>query len=126
MVMELYDEFSEGHDGIGLFHGELTSDTKSDVLNKWIAGTYRLIFTTSGFGVGTHYDDVPLVIHYKGIWSLMDFVQESGRAGRNNKPAKSIVLLQNNWHPNYQNLAAVDAQGFRVLGFQGISHSLLL
>ncbi|KAK9247038.1 P-loop containing nucleoside triphosphate hydrolase protein [Lipomyces tetrasporus] len=100
MVRELYDEFSEDHEGIGLFHGELTSERS----------TYRLVFTTSGFGVGTHYDDVPMVIHYKGIWSLVDFVQESGRAGRNNMPAKSIVLLQNNWHPNYQNLAAVDAQ----------------
>ncbi|KAK9357360.1 hypothetical protein V1504DRAFT_398852 [Lipomyces starkeyi] len=41
---------------------------------------------------------------------MVDFVQESGRAGRNNKPAKSIVLLRNNWHPNYEKLPDADAQ----------------
>ncbi|KAK9390753.1 hypothetical protein V1515DRAFT_43996 [Lipomyces mesembrius] len=35
---------------------------------------------------------------------------ESDRAGRNNEPAKSVVLLRNNWHPNYQILADGDAQ----------------
>ncbi|KAK9341819.1 P-loop containing nucleoside triphosphate hydrolase protein [Lipomyces starkeyi] len=110
MVKSLYDEFSVEYEKIGFFHGDLTIDAKADVLHKWITGTYRLVFTTSGFGVGIHYDSVPLVIHYEGIWSLVDFVQESGRAGRNNKPAKSIVLLRNNWHPNYEKLPDADAQ----------------
>ncbi|KAK9349562.1 P-loop containing nucleoside triphosphate hydrolase protein, partial [Lipomyces doorenjongii] len=110
MVESLYDEFSAVYENICFFHGDLTVDVKADILNKWMTGTYRLVFTTSGFGVGIHYDNVPIVIHYEGIWSLVDFVQESGRAGRNNKPAKSIVLLRNNWHPNYQKLPDGDAQ----------------
>ncbi|KAK9490470.1 P-loop containing nucleoside triphosphate hydrolase protein [Lipomyces doorenjongii] len=110
MVKSLYDEFSVMYENICFFHGDLTVDVKADILNKWMTGTYRLVFTTSGFGVGIHYDNVPMVIHYEGIWSLVDFVQESGRAGRNNKPAKSIVLLRNKWHPNYQKLSDGDAQ----------------
>ncbi|KAK9481753.1 P-loop containing nucleoside triphosphate hydrolase protein [Lipomyces starkeyi] len=110
-VKLLYEEFSDLYENIGFFHGELTVDGKADVLSKWITGTYRILFTTSGFGVGVDCDSVTLVIHYEGIWSLLDFVQESGRAGRNNKPAKSVVLLRNNWHPNYQRLLAGEAQG---------------
>ncbi|KAK9233679.1 P-loop containing nucleoside triphosphate hydrolase protein, partial [Lipomyces kononenkoae] len=109
-VIALHEEFSTRRQGIGFFHGDLASAVKEQVLNSWMTGTYKLLFTTSGFGVGIDYDSVTLVIHNEGIWSLVDFVQESGRAGRNNKPAKSIVLLETNWHPNYQKLIAGDAQ----------------
>ncbi|KAK9327811.1 P-loop containing nucleoside triphosphate hydrolase protein [Lipomyces starkeyi] len=100
MVKELHDEYSQYYQRVGVYHGELSSEMKQNCLDAWIAGDYRLLFTTSGFGVGVDYESVSLVIHY----------QESGRAGRNGERAKSVVLLPDDWHPNYQKTSASDAQ----------------
>jgi superfamily II DNA helicase RecQ len=109
-VKTLYDHFLTVHDKIGFFYGDLTPDMKADILEKWIAGSYVLVFTTSGFGTGIDYGSVSLVVHYEGIWGLLDYVQESGRAGRKgDKPAKALVILRENWHPNYKKLTAGDA-----------------
>ncbi|KAK9329323.1 hypothetical protein V1520DRAFT_279501, partial [Lipomyces starkeyi] len=43
---------------------------------------FALLFCTNGFGVGIDYGNVTVVVHYDGISNLLDFVQESGRAGR--------------------------------------------
>ncbi|KAK9310886.1 hypothetical protein V1524DRAFT_371986 [Lipomyces starkeyi] len=110
MVKDLYNRFSRDNDKVGLFYGDLSPEAKADVLDKWISGQYTLVFTTSGFGVGLDYGTVSLVIHYDGLWSLQDYVQESGRAGRRgDRSAKALLLLRNVWRPNYTNITARDA-----------------
>lgn len=39
--------------------------------------------STSGFGVGVDIGSISRVIHIKGSYSLVDFVQETGRGERN-------------------------------------------
>ncbi|KAK9241523.1 P-loop containing nucleoside triphosphate hydrolase protein, partial [Lipomyces tetrasporus] len=90
---ELYDGIKSKFDTTYYYHGQLDESVKKIVLDKWIAGEYKLVFCTSGFGVGIDYGSVALVIHYGGMWQLVDFVQESGRAGRDGNQAQSSVLL---------------------------------
>ncbi|KAK9247035.1 P-loop containing nucleoside triphosphate hydrolase protein [Lipomyces tetrasporus] len=109
-VKTLYDHFLAVHDKIGFFSGDLTPDMKADILEKWIRGLYVLVFTTSGLGVGIDYGSVSLVIHYEGLWGLLDYVQESGRAGRKgDKASNALVITRKDWHPNYKKLTAGDA-----------------
>ncbi|KAK9357804.1 P-loop containing nucleoside triphosphate hydrolase protein, partial [Lipomyces starkeyi] len=100
MTEDLYNDFSADHDRIYFYHGQLKTEQKALVFEKWIKGDFALLFCTSGFGVGIDYGSVTLAIHYEGFWNLLDFMQESGRVGRNNKPARSLVLMRANWSPN--------------------------
>ncbi|KAK9233802.1 P-loop containing nucleoside triphosphate hydrolase protein [Lipomyces kononenkoae] len=109
-VENLFGRFALDIDGLYFYHGKLNADEKAAILTKWLTGRYKLLFCTSGFGVGIDYGDVRLVIHYDGIWNLLNFVQESGRAGRNQKAARSVVLLRKSWTPDYQRMPPNDAQ----------------
>ncbi|KAK9349563.1 P-loop containing nucleoside triphosphate hydrolase protein [Lipomyces doorenjongii] len=107
---DMYKYFKADMKRVSFYHGQLQAEIKAETFEKWIKGEFALLFCTSGFGVGIDYGSVTLVIHYDGIWNLLDFVQESGRAGRNNAPARSLVLLRTNWNPNSNRMVAGEAQ----------------
>lgn len=54
---------------------------------------------TSALSAGFDYAHVRLVIHISEPTSLVDFAQESGRAGRDGEEAYSLVLLPPRWKP---------------------------
>jgi superfamily II DNA helicase RecQ len=54
---------------------------------------------TSALSAGFDYAYVRLVIYVDEPLSLIDFAQESGRAGRDRKEAYSLVLLVRLWKP---------------------------
>ena len=59
---------------------------------------------TSAFGMGIDKPDVGLVIHFEATNNLEMYYQESGRAGRNNKPAKAILFYSEREINNMQRL----------------------
>jgi superfamily II DNA helicase RecQ len=63
-------------------------------LRAWLATPKQpYIVTTSALSAGFDYTHVRLVMHINELDSLVDFVQESGQAGRDGKEAYSVVLL---------------------------------
>lgn len=88
------------------FHAKLAQDAKAQILTDWIKGdaddqsgvnvgpdAIQIIVATIAFGMGIDRSNVRLVIHYNVPRSMEGFYQESGRAGRDSKPALSLVLL---------------------------------
>ena len=63
---------------------------------------------TSALSVGFDYPHVRLVIHVDEPSSLVDFAQESGRAGRDGKEAYSLVLLSRTWKSEASGSAVVE------------------
>ncbi|WP_370391079.1 RecQ family ATP-dependent DNA helicase [uncultured Winogradskyella sp.] len=75
------------------FHGKLESDQKKVNMNAFMNGDKDIIVATSAFGMGVDKDNVKTVIHYNISDSLENYIQEAGRAGRDERiNAKCYIL----------------------------------
>ena len=52
----------------------------------------RVVFATIAFGMGLDIPDIQQVIHVGPSTDIEDYAQEIGRSGRNNQPAKAILI----------------------------------
>lgn len=78
------------------FHAGLPANEKKDIQNAFISGEIKVIVSTNAFGMGVDKEDVRLVIHADIPGSLENYLQEAGRAGRDQKPATCILLYSPN------------------------------
>ncbi|XP_061186069.1 ATP-dependent DNA helicase RecQ-like [Saccostrea echinata] len=69
-------------------------------------GKLRVVIATNAFGMGINVKDIHKVIHWGAPKSVNGFMQESGRAGRDNSPSQSIVY----YHPIDVSVTATDDQ----------------
>ncbi len=77
------------------FHAGLTPERKKQVQDDFIEGRLKAIAATNAFGMGIDKPDVRLVIHADIPGSLENYLQEAGRAGRDNDAAHCILLYTN-------------------------------
>ena len=74
------------------FHGLLPPETKKNVQESFIRGDLQAIVATNAFGMGIDKPDVRLVIHADIPGSLENYLQEAGRAGRDQQKARCVLL----------------------------------
>ena len=74
------------------FHAGLPPETKKNVQERFIRGELRVIVATNAFGMGIDKPDVRLVIHADIPGSLENYLQEAGRAGRDQQGARCVLL----------------------------------
>ncbi len=77
-----------------VFHAGLQPETKKDVQKRFTEGELRVIVATNAFGMGIDKPDVRLVVHAEIPGSLENYLQEAGRAGRDNDQACCVLLYQ--------------------------------
>lgn len=81
-----------GHQA-AFFHGGLLASEKKLKLNLWQQGEISSMVATTAFGMGIDKPDVRTVIHMQLPDSIENFYQQTGRAGRDQKPANSYLLF---------------------------------
>lgn len=75
------------------YHGKMDKEEKTANQNAFMAGEVNIMVATSAFGMGVDKDNVGLVIHYDISDSLENYVQEAGRAGRDEKIKAECQIL---------------------------------
>ena len=74
------------------FHAGLPPSEKTDIQNAFKSGTLRVIVATNAFGMGVDKPDIRLVVHADIPGSLENYLQEAGRAGRDQDDARCVLL----------------------------------
>ncbi|KAK4158625.1 hypothetical protein QBC43DRAFT_305289 [Cladorrhinum sp. PSN259] len=83
-----------GRLGCDVYHSRVAGkDEKSGVVRRWVEAGGAIV-ATCALGAGIDIPDVRLVVHVGIPSSLRDFVQESGRAGRDGSISRSIIVVQ--------------------------------
>ncbi|GGC89346.1 hypothetical protein GCM10011508_15790 [Flavobacterium lutivivi] len=77
------------------YHGKMESQEKTENQNAFITGDVQIMVATSAFGMGVDKKDVGMVIHYEISDSLENYVQEAGRAGRDENITADCYVLFN-------------------------------
>ncbi|OIT03537.1 PREDICTED: ATP-dependent DNA helicase Q-like 3 [Nicotiana attenuata] len=73
------------------YHAGLNSKMRSSVLDDWISSKTQVVVATVAFGMGIDRKDVRVVCHFNIPKSMEGFYQESGRAGRDQLPSRSVL-----------------------------------
>jgi len=107
------------------YHGQLEADLKKKIQEEFMdeESGLEIIVATSAFGMGVDKDNVKMVIHYNISDSLENYMQESGRAGRNPElQAKCFILFDENDLSGHFNLLNTTKLNFKEINqiWQGI------
>lgn len=76
----------------GLYHAGLDDAQRSIVQERFMNDDYHCLVATTAFGMGVDKPDIRYVLHLSMSSSIEAYTQESGRAGRDRKPAQCILL----------------------------------
>lgn len=76
------------------YHGKLPVREREEIQSRFMGNEYQVVVATKAFGLGIDKSDLRFVIHYTFPDSLESYVQEAGRAGRDGKPARAILLYR--------------------------------
>ena len=73
------------------------TDNQLQVFTEWQNNKEQsFIVATGALGVGVDIENIRIVIHMGLPYGMVDFAQESGRAGRDGKSAMAVVVVQQN------------------------------
>jgi len=73
------------------FHAGRPEEERKVSFMDWVDGKQKFMVCSSLMGCGVDVEGVTTVYHFGTPWSILDFVQESGRAGRSGKRSLSVV-----------------------------------
>ncbi len=92
---ELAERFTKDGYAAKPYHGKMDKQEKSANQDSFINGEVQIMVATSAFGMGVDKKDVGMVIHYEISDSLENYIQEAGRAGRDENITADCYVLFN-------------------------------
>ena len=77
------------------YHAGLDRERRAVAQRRFLADDVRVIVATNAFGMGVDKANVRTVLHAGVPSSLEAYYQEAGRAGRDGRPARAVLLAEN-------------------------------
>ncbi len=94
-VDELYVALRHGKIPVERYNGKMTGDEREKAQASFMSSGRKVVMiATNAFGLGVDKPDIRYIIHYQMPGSPEAYVQEAGRAGRDGKPARCVLLFQ--------------------------------
>lgn len=81
---------------VNFYHAGLSAEKRTKRQKDWIENQIQCIVATNAFGMGIDKSDVRLVVHVDLPDSIEAYYQEAGRAGRDEKKAFCVILIEKN------------------------------
>lgn len=81
--------------GWDFYSADLDQNTleRTAIETRWHSGSRQALLATPAFGSGIHKNEVRGVIHIGYPSNMFDWMQQTGRAGRDHCPSEAIMLL---------------------------------
>ncbi|WP_406699472.1 RecQ family ATP-dependent DNA helicase [Singulisphaera sp. Ch08] len=76
------------------YHGKMEAEERAETQELFLDDHIRIVVATKAFGMGIDKPDVRYVIHYDVPGDLESYLQETGRAGRDGRPAWAVMLFR--------------------------------
>jgi ATP-dependent DNA helicase RecQ len=94
LVNEIYEWLRSEGVLVERYHGKLKAAEREEAQRRFMSGEAPVMVATSAFGMGIDKQDLRYVLHWNYPDSLETYYQEAGRAGRDGKPARAILLYR--------------------------------
>jgi ATP-dependent DNA helicase RecQ len=88
--------FCYGCEIVRFYHAGMNKAEKTHIEEWYFNAKNAILCATVAFGMGIDKPDIRTVIHLEPSANAESYVQEAGRAGRDGKPARAIVLWNKN------------------------------
>ncbi len=79
------------------YNGPMDGTARTMFLRQFMAGEADVVCCTSAFGMGIDIPDIRLIVHNQLPYTLEDYYQQAGRAGRDGLPAKCVAFYHSYW-----------------------------
>ncbi len=77
------------------YHAGMEREPRAEAQRAFMSGQSPVVVATNAFGMGVDKADVRTVIHETVPSSLEAYYQEAGRAGRDERPSRCVLLAEN-------------------------------
>ena len=81
-----------GQDISGFYHSRLSKEEKEEMYQNWVDGKVKILVATGALGAGINYGFVRYVFHRGHASSQINYVQETGRAGRDGGQGECVTV----------------------------------
>lgn len=97
-VDALYNILKEKYpDVVTRYHSRIKPERrKKQLLFDFLQGKRKIMIATSAFSMGIDVPDIELVVHFNAPISMADYIQQIGRAGRDERKAHCVLFCDQN------------------------------
>lgn len=105
--------------GVEFYHADskgfpISREERQGIYHRFVNGTYPGLVASTALGAGTDYPHIRLTCHLGAMYSMVNFVQQSSRAGRDGKVAHCIIIADKK-PPKIPNTEIADLTGVKAM-----------